>query len=121
MATRTLSEEKKRQQKLLIILIAVVLLTLILLYFTLWSKKGNTVVIDQDINNMLPEGVDASMNIDNTQSVQKKLSPAMLEEKLKKVDLNIDFFNNTILPFLKLYGDLPVEKGETGRSNPFIP
>ncbi len=108
MAIKTLSEEKKRQQKLLIVLGIVVLAILIFLYFSVWNKGGGKVAVDVD--NIPQETADVA-----------GLSATVLEEKLKKVDLNIDFFNQTILPFLKLHGDLPVQKGITGRLNPFIP
>jgi len=116
MAMRTSLEEKKRQQTLLIILGVVALAGVIVLYFMVWSKGGkNEIVIGE--NDLL-----STENVDNgAQYTKQQLSSIVLEEKLKKVDLNIDFFNQTILPFLKLHGDLPVKKGETGRLNPFTP
>ena len=48
-------------------------------------------------------------------------SSLVLEEQLKKIDLDFSFLIETILPFLKSHGDLPVTRGETGRSNPFSP
>ncbi|MDD3783654.1 MAG: hypothetical protein PHY37_01390 [Candidatus Portnoybacteria bacterium] len=121
MAARTPLEEKKRQKILLIVLAAVVLVTLIFLYFTVFAKKSKTAIVNPDANTALPGEESTETKVEKKQSTQKQLSSTTLEEKLKKVDLNIDFFNQTILPFLKLNGDLPVKKGETGRLNPFIP
>jgi hypothetical protein len=118
MAIKTPIEEKKRQQKLLIVLAAVILAILIILYFGVWSKKNNSVVID--IDNI--SGDVTNVNADtNAQIDKKQLSSIVLEEKIKKARLNIDVLNKTIFPFLKLYGDLPVKKGTTGRLNPFAP
>jgi hypothetical protein len=100
MAIKTI-EEKKKQQKLLIIAGIIFLVAFIILYFGVLKKSGNIITGQETID-------------------QNQQTNDPLEEKLKKIDLNFDFLNQTILPFLQVHGDLPVKKGETGRVNPFI-
>lgn len=102
-------EEKKKQQKLLIVAGILFLVSFVVLYFGVLKKSGGNVA--NDIN--VPQPGQEIINKNQQVSV-------VSEEKLKKIDLNFDFLNNTILPFLKVHGDLPVKKGETGRANPFI-
>jgi len=95
-------EQKKRQQTLLIIGAGILVIAVLVLYFGFWKKEG---VIEEEPLEVEQE-IDMSKNLD---------------KELKKIDLDFDFLNQTILPFLKIHGDIPVEKGETGRTNPFIP
>ena len=98
-------EQRKRQQILLFVGIGVVIITLLVLYFNFWKKE-------------VPPEEGTSLAIPISQRSQ---SEQILEEKLKKIKLDFDFLNDTILSFLKIHGDLPVEKGETGRDNPYVP
>lgn len=107
----TATKEKQRQKILLIVLGVVVVVTLVVLYFTVW-KNGKSIVIDNTLEQEISGG-------GTQEALASNLSG--LEEKLKKVDLNLDFLNQIILPFLRLYGNVPVQKGTTGRPNPFIP
>lgn len=77
--------------------------TLLILYFGLWNK-----------------GVDTSATEQETPGVSKSPASVVLEEKLKKIDLNTDFLTETILPALQVYGIIPVQKGVTGKPNPFV-
>jgi len=104
MAIKTL-EERKKQQKLMIILIVVVLATLLVLYFGI-LKKGSTISVTNES--------------EDTQAVKTQGTTLVVEEKLKKINLNTDFLVNTILVSLKIHGLIPVEKGVTGRINPFV-
>lgn len=106
-------KDKKRQKTLLIVLGVVVIVALVVMYLLVWSKgSNNSIVVDIAV----PQ---EEANIPNAPT--SGLSATVLETKLKNVDLNIDFFNQVILSFLKPHGDLPVKKGEAGRLNPFIP
>jgi len=110
MAIKTI-EEKKKQQKLLIIAGIIFLVAFLVLYFSVLKKSGNVV---GDIGNMtIPQPGQEIINKNQQTNI-------LLEEKLKKIDLNFDFLNDKILPFLQVHGNLPVKKGETGRANPFI-
>ncbi len=107
MAIKTV-EEKKKQQKLLIMAGIIFLAMFLVLYFGVIKKNTST--------------------IDNTGATQSgeevvnknQQAGIILEQKLKRIDFNFDFINDKILPFLQMHGNLPVEKGETGRANPFI-
>jgi hypothetical protein len=46
---------------------------------------------------------------------------SILEQSLRKTELDFSFFTETILSFLKIHGEIPVEIGATGRVNPFVP
>jgi hypothetical protein len=98
MAIKTL-EARKKQQKLLIVSGIIILVAFLVLYFGFLKNGSST-----------PE---------TTVQPGAKTANILLDEKLKKIDLNTDFLIKTILPALKLYGKTPVEKGTTGRTNPF--
>lgn len=96
-------EQRKRQQILLVVAFLIFLTAFLVLYFGFLKKEK---VVTEETPTALPE---------------KEESSAVLEEKLKKISLDFEFLNQKILPFLKIYGDIPVKKGTTGRENPFIP
>jgi len=98
-------EQKKRQKTLLIIASAILLVAAIVLYFGIFKKPSIEVI---------------SENQPSTPVVQQPSTA--LDAKLGKIDkLDFEFLNEKILSFLKIHGKLPVEKGTTGRENPFIP
>ena len=97
-------EQKKRQKTLLVIGAGILIIILVILYFSFWKDTSEVSVGTE--SRVLGRGQEVSSG---------------LEQELKKIDLDFDFLNETILPLLKIYGDIPVEKGETGRTNPFIP
>lgn len=94
-----LLEQKKRQKILLIIGAGILIIAVLVLYFGFWEKGG---VVEEE-------------------SLELELAELDQEQDLEKIDLDFDFLNQTILPFLRIHGDIPVEKGETGRTNPFTP
>ena len=96
MSIKTL-EQKKQQQTLLIIGIGILIIAGVVLYFGFWKQAPVAQEPEPD-----------------------RVTNVILEEKLKKIDLDFNFLTETILPFLKSHGELPVNVGETGRSNPFI-
>ena len=122
MARKILSEaEKKKQQTLLIVLIVIVIATIAILYFGIWSKSNNSGGNSEVTDVAIPEDQQPTTTADQTQPTKKQLSSVVLEEKLKTINLNVEFLSETILSFLKLHGELPVQKGTTGRPNPFTP
>jgi hypothetical protein len=102
MAIKTL-ENRKKQQKLIIISGVIILITLLILYFGIWKGSSPSTEVVQP-------------GTDTTTQAQALLS----KEKLKKINLSTGFLIKTILPALKFYGKTPVEKGITGRPNPFV-
>lgn len=107
MAIKSL-EQRKRQQVLLIVALGIIVVAALILYFGFW--KGGAAI---------PEEVFLEEEIGVSDYEQR--TTLVSEQRLKKIDLDFSFLIQIILPFLKSHGDLPVEKGETGRSNPFIP
>jgi len=97
-------EQRKRQQILLIIALVTFLAAFLVVYFGFFKKER---VIIEEAPAAVPQ--------------EEEPLSAVLEEKLRRISLDFEFLNQKILPFLKIYGDIPVEKGTTGRDNPFIP
>jgi flagellar basal body-associated protein FliL len=106
-------DKKKRQQILLIIALSFFVIAFLILYFGVWNQSAN---ISED--NLIEEALfDEALLFDTQEATTLQL----LETQIKKIDLDFEFFNETILPFLESHGDLPVKKGEVGKSNPFVP
>jgi len=96
----TFLEKRKRQKLLLFVALGIVLVAILILYFAFWKKPA------------------PSETAPPTSAPSAGVS-AVSEERLKQINLDFEFLNEKILSFLKIYGDIPVEKGETGRDNPF--
>lgn len=107
MAIKSL-EQRKHQRVLLFVALGILVIAFLILYFAFW--KGGPVIPEEIVLEAEPLLPGA-----------EERTGLVLEERLKKVELDFSFFMETILPFLKSHGDLPVKKGESGRSNPFIP
>lgn len=103
MAIKSL-EQRKRQKILLIVTLGILIIAGLILYFFLWQEDGIT----------LPKDGSAE-----SERVQR--TGLILEERLKKTELDFTFLTQTILSFLKIHGQIPIEKGATGRINPFVP
>jgi hypothetical protein len=102
-------EQRKRQKILLIASLGILIIAALILYFSFWQVKDK---IPETVPLEAEEGLLPS---------QKERTILILEKRLKMIDLDVSFLNETILTFLKSHADLPIEKGETGRPNPFIP
>jgi len=106
MAIATL-DQKKRQKTLLFIALGVILVAVLVLYFGFWKSSPVSVEVVQ------------GPTANPTQTGNTGVS----EQKLNEINLDFDFLNNKILPFLKTHGKIPVQvdKDKIGRDNPFIP
>lgn len=93
-------QERKRQKALLIVGLGILIIAAAVFYFGVWQKGK--------------EAPSESIRADQKTGL-------VSEEKLMTINLDFSFLEEVILPFLKSRGNLPVEKGETGRTNPFIP
>ena len=103
-------EQRKKQRTLLILAVVIVIAAVVVLYFGFWKSTPVT-----ETTTELPGEAQVP-----TQA-RPQTSSIISDEKLKKIDLDTDFFINTILETLKSHGILPVQKGTTGRTNPFAP
>lgn len=103
MAIKSL-EQRKRQKILLIVTLGILIIAGLVLYFGFWQKGGITLSEDR------------SVELEKAQR-----TGLILEERLKKTELDFTFLTQTILSFLKIHGQIPIEKGATGRINPFVP
>lgn len=103
MAIKSL-EQKKRQQTLLIIAIIIIIFAVVILYFGFIKKTSTPEVLTSEQET--PEGNIKILN----------------QEELEKIDIEAGsiFLQEKIFSFFKVYGDVPVKKGETGRNNPFV-
>lgn len=98
-------EQRKRQQILLIIAIGILIVAGVILYFAFWrGGVSKEAIIEEGLKRV----------------EQDKITALILEKKIKKIELDFTFLTQTILPILKSYGELPIQKGTTGRPNPFI-
>jgi len=103
MAIKSL-EQRKRQKILLIVTLGILIIAGLILYFFLWQEGGITLLKDR-----------------SAESERVQRTGLILEERLKKTELDFTFLTQTILSFLKIHGQIPIEKGATGRINPFVP
>lgn len=101
MAIKSLEEQRKHQKILLVVGLGILIIAGLILYFTFWRETG---IISLE-----------------ERPTESERTGTILEEKLKKIELDFSFLTQTIIPFLKIHGQIPVEKGTTGRTNPFIP
>lgn len=102
MAIKSL-EQRKHQKTLLIVALGILIVAVAVFYFGVWQKGGKG----------------KNLPLESTKTDQK--TGMVLKEKLMEINLDFSYLKQAMLPFLKPHGDLPVEKGETGRTNPFIP
>lgn len=109
MAIKTL-EQRQKQKTLLFAALGIIIIAFLIFYFGFLKKGVSTPApaIEPGAEGIGEQGAVIATEV-------------ILESRLKKADLNIDFLSKTILPFLKVHGNLPVQKGTTGRSNPFSP
>lgn len=96
-------EQRKRQKILLFISLGIALGAVLVLYFGFLKKPAPSEVVS-----VTPIGPSTG-------------GSTVPEERLKKINLDFEFLNEKILSFLKIHGNIPVQKGETGRDNPFNP
>lgn len=94
-------EQRKKQKMLMVVALAIIVVGVLVLYFGFWKKSA------------------PSQEAAGEPQTQHQAATVIIDEKLKKIDLNTDFFVNTMLAALKSHGNLPVQKGTTGRLNPF--
>lgn len=103
-----LLKQRKRQQLLLIVAFACLLATAGVLYFSFFRKPKP---VSQEM-----------MPAETVPGVMIEQASTLLDERLKRINnLDFEFLNEKILSFLKIHGNLPLQKGATGRENPFIP
>ena len=99
-------QQRKRQKVLLIVSFGIFLAAGLVLYFGVWQGGAGI-----SIETFAPPA-----EIDTLE-----IRSAVVEKKLERINLDFTYLLETMLPFLKSHGDLPVEKGTTGRENPFVP
>jgi len=91
-------KQKKKQKTLLVVALFIVVIGFVIAY--VFVIKGGFISAPSPTEKLQPAGL-------------------ILEEKLKQVDLDITFLVKNILLKLRTYGDMPVQKGATGKPNPF--
>lgn len=106
MAIQTINQ-RKRQKNLMFVGLGLILITALVLYFGFLQKTP------------IPED---QTGFQTAVTTVPGVSTAT-EEKLKKINLDFEFLNEKIIPFLKIHGNIPVEidEDEIGRNNPFVP
>lgn len=98
-------EQRKRQKVLLFVALGIIVVAFLVFYFGFLKNNGGT---SEEIAVAPSQDQESEKNI-------------ILEERLKRITLDFEFLNEKILSFLKIHGAIPVQKGTSGRENPFIP
>jgi len=107
--------QEKRQQVLIIVLVVLTAVTLIVLYFGLWRSPASSPPAATD-NEAIIDG-----EPDSTESEAITGGVQAIERVINQISFDIDFLKDPLFKSLKDYGDWPLEIGQTGRSNPFLP
>ncbi len=90
----TFIQQKKRQRFMILILIGVFLLAIIFLWQIVWKSKSASV----------------------------PLAPsAEISRMTKKIEINLDIFQNPAFQALGAFEELSLPKEKIGRDNPFMP
>jgi hypothetical protein len=100
-------EQRKRQRVLLFVALAIILAGSLILYFGFLKPE------------IKPPGTIAPEV--KPKADGEKRATLITERRLEKIKLDIEFLTKELLPALKIHGDLPIKKGETGRDNPYLP
>ncbi|MEA2113489.1 MAG: hypothetical protein U9P63_02425 [Patescibacteria group bacterium] len=106
-----LSPQDKKQRLMVFILFVIVLIIIIILYFNFWRSPTlpNT------------EGVNESP-IAKGEFFEVDAPDELIEEiDIEKIDFDANFLESSCFKNLKIYGEWPLEVGEKGRANPFLP
>ncbi len=91
--------QDQKQQILLTVFIIIILITIILLYFGFWRSS------------MFPTNTEEQFSDRNVS----------IEKVIEKIDFDINFLKASSFQDLKTYSQWPLEIGEKGRQNPFLP
>lgn len=93
--------QEKKQQLLVVVLVVVVLIALIVLYFN-FLRPSQSPTIGPAISPSSDGGIP-------------------IEDIITKINFDINFLKNPYFLTLKIYGEWPLEIGQKGRVNPFLP
>ncbi|MEA2113350.1 MAG: hypothetical protein U9P63_01675 [Patescibacteria group bacterium] len=100
-----LSPQDKKQRLMVFVLFVIVLIIIIILYFNFRS----------------------SPTLPNTESVNESpIEDELFEmgapdELIEEINFDASFLESSRFKNLKIYGEWPLEVGEKGRANPFLP
>ena len=97
--------QEKKQQLLIVVLVVVVLIALIILYFN-FLRPSSPPTIGPVISPSSPSVIDGGIPI---------------EDIIKKINFDINFLKDPYFLTLKIYGEWPLDIGQKGRINPFLP
>lgn len=97
--------QEKKQQLLMIVLIVVILIVLVVLYFN-FLRSSQPSTIGPEISSLDEPVIDGGISI---------------EDIITKINFDINFLKNPYFLTLKIYGEWPLEIGQKGRVNPFLP
>lgn len=84
---------RRKRQKILLIVLGLVILATV--GFLVWQYRGGV-------------------------AIPEEFLPTLPKEEIEKAELDLTILTDPLFTALKSYGDLPVLKGITGRSNPFL-
>ena len=91
--------QDQKQQILSIVFVVIILIILLLLYFGFWRSS------------IVPMDTEEQFSDKNVR----------IEKIIEKIDFDINFLKASSFKDLKTYSQWPLEIGEKGRQNPFLP
>lgn len=100
------SSKEKKQQFLWIVLVVLILVVLIFLYFSLWRSPLDPLINIPFLR--VPDSPSSALGVS-------------VEKILKEIDFDANFLKNDSFLDLRNYGEWPLEIGQKGRANPFLP
>ncbi len=112
--------QEKKQQTMIVSLVVVALITVAVLYFG-FLRPSSTSVPSEGIGEAGHEGIPAAgqEGIAGESGWENVL--AGTEGIVEKINFDVGFLKEESFRALKSYGQWPIEIGEKGRSNPFLP
>lgn len=104
-----ITPQEKKQQVLTISLVVITIAASIVLYFGFWRSSAPTpsVIVDEESGS-----AESEVSIDGVQAIERVIN---------QISFDISFLKNPLFKSLKDYGEWPLEIGQKGRSNPFLP
>jgi hypothetical protein len=120
--------QEKKQQTMIVSLVVVALITVAVLYFG-FLRPSSTSVPSEGIGEAGHEGIPAAGQEDIPMAGQEGIAGesgwenilAGTEGIVEKINFDVGFLKEESFRALKSYGQWPIEIGEKGRSNPFLP
>jgi len=112
--------QEKKQQLLIVSLIIIALIIIAVLYFG-FLRPSSTPSSELPVEEIGQEGLPAVGQEGIVGGIPEGGALAGTEGIVEKIDFDVSFLKGDSFQALESYGSWPIEIGEKGRSNPFLP